>query len=202
MSEDLGASSLSGVAGRMTAIWTSIGAIPAEVFLHNQFGRRYLGVEALMAIVQMGMVAMLFGFYVENTPDRGDLVYSPGPVLLYCLMYIVMLLLSRIILVLRERRGEIEHSRYNGWPRLLPPQLARFERVFKILIEPGLVFFVALKLWAFNMPLGLYLAFNAVCMSWSNVVNVRFEKQRAIDLRDAMLEQRGTAHRLRQFTHR
>lgn len=202
MSGDQGVSSLSGFAGRMTAVWTSIGALPAEILLHGQFGRRYLGFEAWLAMFQMLLVAMLFGTLAENGSRDMYPYYSPGPLFLYLCVYFVAFVGARIALTVQERRGAIEHSRYNGWPRFLPPRLARFERVFKIFVEPSAVLYIAVKLGALNLPLGLYLGFNALCMGWSNLVNVRFERQRALDLRDAMLEQRGTAHNLRGFINR
>jgi hypothetical protein len=186
----------------MTAVWTSIGAIPCEVFLHKQFGRRYIGAEAFIAIFQIMLFALMFSFYAENTPYRGHPRLNPAPLVLFCGLYIFMLLLARSAMRRRERRGEIEHSRYNGWPILLSPRLGKYERFFKIVIEPGAVLFLAMSLLHVNFPLAFYLMFNAGCMFWSNIVNVRFERHRAMDMRDKMMEQRATAGLLRNHVHR
>jgi hypothetical protein len=69
-------------------------------------------------------------------------------------------------------------------------------------IEPSGVFLVGLDLAHWNWPLGLYLMFNAFCMFWSNIISIRFERRRAMDLQDAVLEQQASAQALRSLVHR
>lgn len=202
MSEGGFSGAAGGFAGRMTILWTCIGSLPAEVLLHKGLGRRALGFDAVMAIGQMMCGIFVFGYFYANGPHQGVFYYDPSPLVCYFLLYVLALIGARISLWRRERRGAYEHSRYNGYPHLLPPRLARFERSFKLLIEPALVAFLGLKLWSWNLPLGMYVVFNAFCMCWGNLVNWRFEGRRSMDMRDAMIEQRINARPLRQFTNR
>jgi hypothetical protein len=193
---------MGGFAGRMTVLWTCIGSLPAEVLLHRGLGRRALGVDAVMAFGQMIAFICLFGFHFGYGPHLGVFYYDPTPLCCYLMLYAFALLGARITLWRRERRGEIEHSRYNGFPYLLPARLARFERSFKLIVEPSLVLVAGLKLWSWNMPLGVYVCFNAACMCWGNLINWRFDGRRQLDVRDAMIEQRINAQSLRGFTNR
>jgi hypothetical protein len=186
-------------AARMTSVWTSIGAIPTEVLLHKGFGRRYLGVSGFLALFQMGLAILLFAYFHESTLDP---LYDAKPLLAYFGLYVVAYFFTIYATIKRHWRGQIEHTRYNGWPRFLPQRLGRFERSFKIVIEPNAVFLVGLDLAHWNWPLGLYLMFNAFCMFWSNIISIRFERRRAMDLQDAVLEQQASAQALRSLVHR
>lgn len=193
---------MGGFAGRMTIVWTCIGSLPAEILLHKRLGRRALGVDAFMAFFQMICVVALFGYYYESGPHQRQFYYDPSPLLIYLFLYIIALAGARFTLWRREGRGEIEHSRYNGYPVLLSQRMARFERPFKLIVEPALVLMLGLKLWSWNMPLGIYVTFNAFCMCWGNLVNWQFQGRRSLDMRDAMIEQRNNAQSLRGFTNR
>lgn len=191
-----------GFAGRTLVIWSCVGSLPAEVFLHKGMGRRNLGLNAAFAVCQMIAFICLFGFYFVNGPEQGQPYYDPTPLCFYLLFFMFGLVGARFTIWRRERRGEIEHSRYNGFPHLLPQRLARFERSFKLIVEPTLVLILGLKVWNWNMPLGFYLCFNAFCLCWGTLVNWRCEGRRSLDMRDAMIEQRMHAQSLRGFTHR
>ena len=191
-----------GAAGRTLVLWSCVGSLPAEIFLHKGMGRRTLGVNAVFALVQMIAFLFLFGYYFTTGPHQGHPYYDPTPLGLYFVLFLFWLVLARLGLWWRERQGEIEHSRYNGFPHLLPPRLARFERSFKLIVEPALVLILGLKVWDWNMPLGFYLCFNAFCMCWGTLVNWRCEGRRSLDMRDAMIEQRMHAQSLRRLTHR
>lgn len=184
---------------RFTTWWASLGAVTTEMILHKRFGKRYLSVLGSLAVLQCGAIFFLCGMYHELTRDpRAD----PVPLFVFWLLYLLFYLDAIYFAIKSHWRGEIEHTRYNGRPRLLPQRLARFERSFKTIFEPSLAGFIGWSIFQWNWPLGAYLLFNAICMFWEGAANFRFERRRAMDLQDAVIEQRVSTHVLRNLTGR
>ncbi len=95
--------------GAMNLVAFSVqsGAVTVEVFLHSRFGERYIGGQAAAAVVIIPCFGMLFPEH-----DIRPLFYFLGS-------FLVMCFLQRMDIMRRLRRGDREHSLYNGFPRLL-----------------------------------------------------------------------------------
>ena len=113
--------------------------------------------------------------------------------------FLVMCLLHRVEIMWRLRRGDREHSMYNGFPRFLRKSRGEREQSIKEIWEPMFVFVVGSLLLETNQPLSLYLMVAAFCLMSSNRLIRDAEARRLADLHDALFEQRLTMERLRQF---
>jgi hypothetical protein len=171
----------------LVAFLVQSGAVTVEVFLHSRFGERYIGGQAAAAVVLIPCFGMLFPEH-----DIRPLVYFLGSFLVTCF-------LQRVDIMRRLRRGDREHSMYNGFPRFLRKSRAYREQPIKETWEPTLVFIVGSLLLKFSQPLGLYLMFTAFCLMSSNRIIREVEARRLADLHDALFEQRLTMERLRQL---
>lgn len=165
-------------------------ASPVEVFLRTRFGRRYFGVPAAIGLFAVPMW-MLFW-------PRED----PTPILAFWLLYLVMQIRARVESIVLAAKSEPCHTRYNGYPRL-----ARFfkrtdERKIKAGAEPMLVIITGICMLAVSKPLGSYLITAGVCLSLVASVIESVERNRALSMRDAWIEQEQMAARFRELQDR
>lgn len=165
-------------------------AAPVEVFLRTRFGRRYFGVPATIGLFAVPMW-MLF-WPAED----------PTPILVFWLLYLVMQLRARIESIVLAAKSEPVHTRYNGYPRL-----ARFfrksdERKIKASAEPMLVIVVGAGMLAVSGPLGSYLITAGVSLALVASVIESVERNRALSMRDAWIEQQQLATRFREMQDR
>jgi hypothetical protein len=171
----------------LVAFIVQSGAVTAEVFLHSRFGERYIGGQAAAALVLIPCFGMLFPQH-----DIRPLFYFLGS-------FLVMCFLQRMDIMRRLRRGDREHSMYNGFPRLLRRSRGDREQSVKEMLEPVLVFVAGSLLLETNQPLGFYLLFAAFCLMSSNRLIRDADERRLADLHDALFEQRQTMERLRHL---
>jgi len=164
---------------------TQTGATSVEVFLHTRFGSRYLGLYAwtpLMAIPFVGSLSRPEDF---------------GPAFVFTLMYLFLLLCHYLDIWLRCRRGDREHSRYNGRPSWIGSLGSTHERGMKLYVEPVLVMGIGLLVLGYNGPLGGYLIFAGLCLAITNNTIDRWDRQQAMDMHDAVIDQQQRAERFR-----
>ncbi|MCE9592333.1 MAG: hypothetical protein K8S99_17650 [Planctomycetes bacterium] len=163
-------------------------AVSVEVFLRRGFGERYIGLQAAVAMP----IILFFGvFFPED---------DPGPMLWFLLAYLVMCVRARIDGFRRRRRGELRsHSFYNGWPRLARVNPKFTESQVKRKTEPLLVLAVGYLVWQLNRPLGMYLILSAAALFLVAVLTERYERARAMDMNDAVIEQHRLAERFREL---
>lgn len=165
-------------------------AVSLEVFLHRSrtFGERYVGVQGAMVVLAVPLFGSLW-------PDE-DL----RPLFLFLLAFLFMCLLIRVSVLKRRFFGGLSgHTRYTGTPRIMPWVRGMSERTVKVILEPAIAFFSGAFLLAVNQPLGSYLMLAALGMFVSVNFDVGYDRVRAMDMNDAMLEQQDLATRLRQF---
>lgn len=172
---------------RSTRNWwlflAQVGAVSVEVFLHNRFGERYCRLAAAAVLPLVGIYAWLWemsGYDVE-------------PVVRFLTAYMVALLFSQACVLLRLRRGDQEHSYYNGFPWLLPKRNAHGEIRFKQWGEPLLVLGLGLLMYEHSRPLGAYLMFAAGALFLCNASMGLWRRRQIIDMQDAVFIQRQTA---------
>jgi hypothetical protein len=166
------------------------GALAAslEVFLHRRFGERYLGLQAAVVL----LIVPFYSLFWEG--------YDPTPLLQFLLAYVVMCALARIGIMARLRRGGAqEHSRYNGFPRLMAITRRISERTIKCVVEPMLVFFVGVFTMPTSEPLGGYLMLAALGLLISTQLTAGYERIRALDMYDAYVNQNQVAQDFRDM---
>jgi hypothetical protein len=158
-----------------------------EVFLHKDFGSRYLGPNTLGAF----LLIPFFLIFWEG--------YDAWPLLCLWFAYIFMCAVSRWSVL--WRRPMRSHTFYSGWPRLLLKKYARYEVKFKQLHEPFLVALVAMFATGFNPPLGFFL-FGGAASLWIKVLVTEFAmEQRSLDLGDSIIEQQQLVQRFRHHNN-
>lgn len=162
-------------------------ATSVEPFLHGRFGVDYLGMQALAVFLLIPLYAACWEGY-----DIAPLFYFLGA-------YVVMCAVARFGTFVRDHRNDHEHSRYGGYPRimLIFPRLK--EIAVKRGLEPALVFLVGTLTLAYNQPLGCYLILAAFGLFSSVHLSISYERQRAQDLFDAMIDQRHLTERFREM---
>lgn len=159
-------------------------AVSLEVFLHGRLGSRYLGLPGFGA-------AVLLALWTLGWPG-----YDLLPLLWFAGAYLAMCLLSRLGVFVRWLRKDIEHSYYTGRPHLLRIFPRWNELVLKRVLEPLLVCAIGIVVAQFNFPLGCYLTTASIGLALSVAITDERARTRALDLRDAIIEQRVTIRRL------
>lgn len=162
-------------------------AYPVEVWLRTGMGPQYGGVTALVALFAVPMWSVFF---------PGE---SPTGLWLFWLGFLVMQLRARIETTRMIAKGEVIHSRYNGWPRLARAFKSMPESRIKAAIEPLAVFLTALAVMEGSAPLGTYLIAAALALAFNNALIDAVSKARARELNDALIEQQQLAERFRQM---
>lgn len=177
------------IASNLAMLIARIGAVSVEVFLHNRFGARYIGGQAAAVVLFIPVFSTLF-----PGQDARPLLWLLGG-------YLCMCAWARLGIVWRQRRGDTEHSRYNGWPRILRWD-SRGERLTKQFVEPVLVFAGGIYALAYCEALGAYLMFAALCLVGTNAEFEHWEQQRRMELQDALFEQETNGRILRDLQRR
>ncbi|MBC7817330.1 MAG: hypothetical protein IAG10_10615 [Planctomycetaceae bacterium] len=163
-------------------------ATSIEVFIRGGFGSRYLGWQAAAVLLLAPLYCML-----KKVHDSDQLLW-------YLSLYLGMCFLHKQGCKVRQKRGEICHSFYDGVPALRKffPFLKCSDVTFKRFIEPSLIVGLGALLVPNDEPLGMYVVIGGLCMGFlSNVCRAQ-EEARLTDLNDSILDQQGLAERLRQ----
>lgn len=161
-------------------------AVSLEVFLHRRFGERYVGLQGVAAI-------LIIFFYAGFWPG-----YDVTPLLEFLLAYLALCFLARIGVLRRRRRGGTqEHSHYTGWPRVMRLTGRLTEITVKQTVEPLLTFLVAVFTLPVSEPLGGYLLLATGGLIVSVNASLGAEHTRAINMNDALIDQRHLAERFR-----
>jgi hypothetical protein len=168
--------------------WARVGAVSVEVFLHKRFGQRYCRLQAFM-VIPLGM------FYTWVWEWQG---YDIRPLVKFFVAYVIALVIAQIGILIRLRRGDQEHSQYNGWPVILGADKADKERMFKQVVEPLMVLGFGWIVYQSSLPLGAYLMFAAVSLFVMNGLNQLWQRGRIVDMQDAVFEQQATAGGFRE----
>ncbi len=163
-------------------------AITLEVFLHRDFGSRYIGWQAAAALPLLLLYCVLW-------PEH-DL----RPMLAFAGLFVLACAGARSGIRQRKRNGESRHSYYNGAPRLARWFPNQDELSIKRR-EPTLVMLAGLVTCVFSPPLGVYLMLAAIALGiWLDLM-VRHEETQAQDLYDAYVHQQRLAERFRALAN-
>lgn len=168
-------------------------AATAEVFLrrHGTFGERYLGARSLLG------AALIFLFPVF-WPD-----HDPAPMLGFLCVYLSACASARVGVLRRVRRGGPQpHSLYSGTPWLMRFTGRLNEVTVKGIVEPILVFLIGAFMLPVSEPLGMFLIIASAGVMGSVQLAIGEERQRAIEMNDAYIDQREAADRLREMQDR
>lgn len=165
-------------------------AAPIEVILRTRFGRRYFGVPAFLGFLAIPMWML---FWPEE---------DPRPILIFWGLHFVMQLRARIEGITMVARGELVHTRYNGWPRISRIFKNTHEHKLKSNTEPALVMLIGLCLLPFSAPLGSYLIVSGISLGVVEGVIESVNRNRALSMHDAWLEQQDQAARFRDLQDR
>ncbi len=162
-------------------------AYPVEVWLRTRMGPQHGGLIALVALFTVPMWSVFFP--TEN----------PNGLWIFWFGFLVMQLRARIETTRMIAKGDVIHSRYNGWPRLAWVFKSMPESRIKAAIEPLAVFLAALAVMEFSTPLGTYLIAAALALAFNNALIDAVAKARARELNDALIDQQQLAERFREM---
>lgn len=163
-------------------------AMSVELFLHrgSSFGERYLGAQGLVA------AAIMF-FFPVFWPES-----DPTPLMWLLIAYLALWVLAKGRIAARRARGEgAEHSYYTGRPHLMGLSRGRGEVRIKSSVEPALVIVTGIVVLGLNEPLGAYLLVSGVGLGIAVNASLQQERMRALDMQDALMEQRRIAEQWR-----
>lgn len=160
-------------------------AAPLEPFLRRGFGPRYFGLPALLGL-------FLVPFWMVLWPGE-----DPRPIVGFWWLFILMQLIARLESVGKRARQRPVHTRYNGTPRLSAIFRGTSEHTLKARHEPWLAILAGAAALPFSLPLGSYLIAAGLCLAVCASVGEAVERARALQLRDAWIEQQLLAERFR-----
>lgn len=165
-------------------------AISVEVFLHDPdtFGSRYLKRQAGNVLALLFIQAL---FWHRHNPD-GLIIF--GLVFLFRWLCVLGRVAKRV-----KQGGPEPHSGYTGTPLLMRLFPTATELRIKEGYEPWLVCIVAVGVMTLNPPLGFYLFYAGFGLGISVTMGRVYQRERAIDLNDAYLEQRGVVEQFRDM---
>ncbi|MBX3395547.1 MAG: hypothetical protein KF841_09285 [Phycisphaerae bacterium] len=169
-------------------------AAPIELFIHRlgSFGERYFGFQFVAAA----------GFMVF-WPVLCSPHHDPRPTLAFCFASVFMYLCARSRTVKRIRKGGPQpHTRYSGEPWLKFVFRRMNETKIKFFVEPVLVFIGGALVMSLSPPLGGFFIVSGLGMFIANSTSERFERRRALDMHDALVEQRSVVERFRELQDR
>ncbi len=175
--------------GNVLTFFAQSVALTGEVFLHDRFGDRYFRFQAIGALIFMLFYAACWQGH-DLTPLAG-----------FFIAFMAMMILARIGVLYRRVRGtgDAIHSRYTGRPHLIRifPRLDELKT--KQGIEPFLMIFIGILTCGYNEPLAVYLFITGIAMRASVDLNESYQREKALNLTDAWIEQQQIAKRFRDL---
>jgi len=164
--------------------------LSVEVFLHNHFGRRYVGCGALGVFV-----IIFFGFLFPGQDVRG--------LFAFLLVYIVFWLMACLEVLIRCWRGkDATHSHYNGYPYLFRKVLRGWNEINVKYAESVVLILFGCFACPLSFPFGVYLIVASFFALVRNYNIASEQRTRAIDLNDAVIEQQLVAEQFRDMQGR
>jgi hypothetical protein len=161
-------------------------ALSVEAFLRRGFGGAYIG---------CGLAAFLV-MYVFSTFFQGE---NLGPLAVFAGLYGILWLIACInALIRRWRKMERVHSRYSGRPHLCRI-LTGWQEIHVKMLEGLLVLGIGFAIHLLNRPLGDYLMLAGVFVLVRGYCVASALRGRAVELNDAVIEQREIAENFRQM---
>ena len=88
---------------------------------------------------------------------------------------------------------------YTGYPRLWKLAPRASEITVKKYVEPLVAFAVGVTLCAYSPPLGIYVILGAFALMGTVMLSEETQRQRAIEMNDAVIEQQLVAERFRDM---
>ena len=120
--------------------------------------------------------------------------------MLFLLAFLFMCVKTRIAITLSRTNGEPPvHSRYCGYPRLMKFLPWASELTVKKYIEPLAAILAGYLTLPFSQPLGLYWMIGGICIASFTSSAEAWERKRATDMHDAVIEQQQIADRFRSM---
>jgi hypothetical protein len=162
-------------------------ASPVEVILRKNFGSKYFGIPSAIALFAVPAWTLFW---------PGE---SPVGMWALWILFVLMQLRARLESVRMVAKGDVVHTRYNGWPRLASVFKRMSEQKIKAGLEPVVVFLVGALLMQVSQPLGSYLMVAAFSLGFNHSVIEGVERAKAMELNDALIEQQAMAERFRQM---
>jgi hypothetical protein len=165
-------------------------ALAPELLLHDP---RTFGIRSVRPRGG-GTVLTMYIFAICYTND------DRTPLLWLTLITALLVIFAYLWAVLRERRGQVCHSYYNGRPwvlSLLPVSEEWMKRA-----EPLLIVVAGWGLHHWNCPVGSFIVTAGACHGFRIIVQYLSTRGRTLDFNDAMVEQTVAMQALKRMRRR
>lgn len=162
-----------------------IWAMPLEMWLRSRFGQRYIDLWFLGGLCWASLFSQL-------RDPNGDAVRVQA----FCWVTVGLALIHRMQAVARDRRGQTEHSQYDGLSHL--SRLGLSEEFAKELLEPMLGFVIGMFTLLWHLGLGQYLVGAAIAIFVKRGMITDIWRKREIAMNDAIAEQQYLAESIRR----
>ncbi len=166
-------------------------AMPIQFLLHGLVGERYLGFSGVFS-------GVFLLFYPVFFPHE-----NPIPIYLLLAAYLTKCAVLRSIYLYRwfYKYPLGGHTQDPGLP-LLCTVLPKCRAEWMVWCEPPLILVIALIVFPFNRPLGVYLFAAAVGLFGWLSAHIVHARNQLLDQHDAIIEARNKAERFREFQNR
>lgn len=162
-------------------------ALTTTVFVRRGFGSQFLGRRVVLALA----ITIVYPALWPN--------HDPGPMFAFLGLFIAMLISVELGVLRRKWRREPVHSRYNGEPLLMRAFPRLSEEAIKRWVEPLVVVLCGFALLPFTPPLAVFLILAGMCMRTAMKHLVMYDRAKAQDAFDAMVDARQHAERAREM---
>jgi len=178
---------------RATFITTALdkgASLPPELLLHNPltFGMRSVGPRAGIAFVVMFL--FLFCYQGQNCL----------PLLVFMIAFVSFCVVAQIGAMVRWWRGEEMNTRYNGKPYLM--WLLPWGEITIKRLEPFIMLFLGFGVHHLNHALGSFLITAAFGLVIRVSLEYRLIRTQAMDMNDAMIQQKIALENVRNMQRR
>ncbi len=159
-----------------------------EVFLHRNMGERYLHFQAVGVLLLVPLHTLFL-----KTRD-------PSLTAWFLLFYLLACFAQRCNMWARRKRGQFEHSQYNGFPLLMGPKATISEHATKTWVEPLLVAVFGWLMTHADQAFGSFIITCGAAMCLKNLMGRQLREAETTDMRDSLIEQQQRANRFREST--
>ncbi len=122
---------------------------------------------------------------------------DPSLTVWFLLFFVLCCFAQRCNMWERRKRGEYEHSQYNGYPWLRGEKSNVSEIAFKTWVEPVIVVGGGLLLCGLDRAFGSFIVTCGASMCIKGLVSLQLRQTETADMRDSMIEQQQRADRFR-----
>eukprot|EP00456_Euglypha_rotunda_P018008 TRINITY_DN162_c0_g1_i29.p1 TRINITY_DN162_c0_g1~~TRINITY_DN162_c0_g1_i29.p1 ORF type:complete len:192 (-),score=51.23 TRINITY_DN162_c0_g1_i29:427-1002(-) len=162
-------------------------ALTCTVFLRRDFGKEAIGMFGIVGLLMVLVYGGLMNSYAMY---------------LYLLAFLLAVVGQRMQTFQNWRKGDIQHSRYNGYPAIALKLFPKLKEMDAKGIEAFMCLGIGWLLTHVDPALGWYVMGGFFSILLSEGISAEIRKQRLQAMRDAEIENRQLASEYEQFRNK